>query len=245
MERCSPAEEGSAPMIVLEECWCWQLREAPDVRWCRRLLVATATTIEPGVSAASGHPATWPQRWRSGTCRHRVPARSRPDFFLRRQGVATLGEVTRWRPCSADGNGGRFGWRRLDSDGPGLWRRLARTRARRTYEGRGGGPGVGHGTRRRRKRGGATAGRVSCGAGSRPGSVSSVEQGSGGGGPVGEEAGEWSADMRAPQYSNGRRRFDLIQISNLNELKFDSNCSNLTDPKGTFPSLIFKNKMWL
>jgi hypothetical protein len=66
-----------------------------------------------------------------------------------------------------------------------------------------------------------------------------------GGGPVGEEAGEWSADMRAPQYSNGRRRFDLIQISNLNELKFDSNCSNLTDPKGTFPSLIFKNKMWL
>jgi hypothetical protein len=131
-----------------------------------------------GVSGVrpSGHVA-------AAMAQQRVPARSRPDFFLRRQGVATLGEVTRWRPCSADGNGGRFGWRRLDSDGPGLWRRLARTRARRTYEGRGGGPGVGHGTRRRRKRGGgATAGRVSCGAGSRPGSVSSVEQGAGGGG---------------------------------------------------------------
>jgi hypothetical protein len=47
-------------------------------------------------------------------------ARSWPDFFLCRQGVAALGEVTRWRPRSAGGNGGRFGWGRLDSDGPGL-----------------------------------------------------------------------------------------------------------------------------
>jgi hypothetical protein len=189
-----------------------------------------------GVSGVrpSGHVA-------AAMAQQRVPARSRPDFFLRRQGVATLGEVTRWRPCSADGNGGRFGWRRLDSDGPGLWRRLARTRARRTYEGRGGGPGVGHGTRRRRKRGAgrrqdARATKPGCGRAAR---AAQNKGAGGGGGSVGEEAGEWGADMRAPQYSNGRWQFDLIQISNLNEPKFDSNCSNFDRPKSDLPKLNF------